>query len=35
MIYIQWQKDKQGKPEKAAVWPTAAATASPFICPAR
>jgi len=35
MIYIQWQKDKQGKPVKAAVWPTAAATASPFVCPAR
>jgi branched-chain amino acid transport system substrate-binding protein len=35
MIYIQWQKDKQGKPEKAAVWPTAAATASPIACPVR
>ena len=35
MIYIQWQKDKQGKPAKAAVWPTAAATASPVVCPTR
>jgi ABC-type branched-subunit amino acid transport system substrate-binding protein len=34
MIYIQWQKDKQGKPEKQVVWPAAGATASPFICPA-
>jgi ABC-type branched-subunit amino acid transport system substrate-binding protein len=35
MIYIQWQKDKQGKPEKVAVWPAAAATASPMAVPAR
>ncbi len=35
MIYIQWQKDKQGKPEKQAVWPPAAASASPLVCPAR
>ncbi|MHB9072673.1 MAG: amino acid ABC transporter substrate-binding protein [Desulfobaccales bacterium] len=35
MVYIQWQKDKQGKPDKQIVWPAAAATASPFVCPAR
>jgi ABC-type branched-subunit amino acid transport system substrate-binding protein len=35
MIYIQWQKDKQGKPEKVAVWPPAAATAAPMVCPTR
>jgi hypothetical protein len=35
MIYIQWQKDKQGKQEKVAVWPLAAATGSAFLCPAR
>jgi ABC-type branched-subunit amino acid transport system substrate-binding protein len=35
MVYIQWQKDKQGKPIKQVVWPAAGATASPFICPAR
>ena len=35
MIYIQWQKDKQGKPEKVAVWPAAAATGTPFLLPAR
>ena len=35
MIYIQWQKDKQGKPAKAAVWPKAAATASAVPCPVR
>jgi ABC-type branched-subunit amino acid transport system substrate-binding protein len=34
MVYIQWQKDKQGKPVKQVVWPAAGATASPFICPA-
>jgi ABC-type branched-subunit amino acid transport system substrate-binding protein len=34
MIYIQWQKDKQGKPVKQVVWPAAGATASAFICPA-
>ncbi|MCK9376319.1 MAG: amino acid ABC transporter substrate-binding protein [Syntrophobacterales bacterium] len=35
MVYIQWQKDKQGKPDKQIVWPQAAATANPFVCPAR
>jgi ABC-type branched-subunit amino acid transport system substrate-binding protein len=35
MIYIQWQKGKDGKPVKEAVWPPAAATASPMVCPAR
>jgi len=31
MIYIQWQKDKKGKPEKVAVWPPSAADASPIL----
>jgi ABC-type branched-subunit amino acid transport system substrate-binding protein len=31
MIYIQWQKGKDGKPEKVAVWPPAAATGTPFL----
>ncbi|MGB8991949.1 MAG: amino acid ABC transporter substrate-binding protein [Desulfobaccales bacterium] len=31
MIYIQWQKNKEGKPEKVAVWPPAAATGKPFL----
>jgi ABC-type branched-subunit amino acid transport system substrate-binding protein len=35
MIYIQWQKGKDGKPMKEAVWPPAAATASPMVCPVR
>jgi ABC-type branched-subunit amino acid transport system substrate-binding protein len=35
MIYIQWQKGKDGKPVKVAVWPQAAATGTPFLCPAR
>jgi ABC-type branched-subunit amino acid transport system substrate-binding protein len=35
MVYIQWQKDKQGKPVKEIVWPEAAATASAMVCPAR
>ncbi|MBU4356187.1 MAG: amino acid ABC transporter substrate-binding protein [Proteobacteria bacterium] len=35
MVYIQWQKDKQGKPIKQVVWPLAGATASAFVCPAR
>jgi len=35
MVYIQWQKDKEGKPIKQVVWPEAAATASPFVCPTR
>jgi ABC-type branched-subunit amino acid transport system substrate-binding protein len=34
MVYIQWQKDKQGKPVKQIVWPASGATASPFVCPA-
>jgi ABC-type branched-subunit amino acid transport system substrate-binding protein len=32
MVYIQWQKDKNGKAEKQAVWPLAAATASASLC---
>jgi ABC-type branched-subunit amino acid transport system substrate-binding protein len=35
MVYIQWQKDKDGKPLKQVVWPEAGATASPLVCPAR
>jgi branched-chain amino acid transport system substrate-binding protein len=35
MIIIQWQKDKQGKPVKVAVWPPAAATATGIVCPTR
>jgi branched-chain amino acid transport system substrate-binding protein len=35
MVYIQWQKDKDGKPSKQVVWPAAGATASPLVCPAR
>ena len=35
MVYIQWQHDKQGKAVKEVVWPTDAATASPFLCPVR
>jgi branched-chain amino acid transport system substrate-binding protein len=35
MVYIQWQKGKDGKPEKQVVWPEAAATASAFVCPVR
>jgi branched-chain amino acid transport system substrate-binding protein len=35
MVYIQWQKDKDGKPMKQVVWPEAAATAPAFVCPAR
>ena len=31
MIYIQWQKGKDGKPVKVAVWPPAAATGKPFL----
>jgi ABC-type branched-subunit amino acid transport system substrate-binding protein len=31
MVYIQWQKDKQGKPEKQVVWPASGATAAPMI----
>jgi len=35
MVYIQWQKDKAGKPVKQVVWPAAAATAPAFVCPTR
>jgi branched-chain amino acid transport system substrate-binding protein len=35
MVYIQWAKDKQGKPVKEVVWPEAGKTASAFVCPAR
>ena len=35
MVYIQWQKGKDGKPVKQVVWPEAAATASAMVCPAR
>jgi ABC-type branched-subunit amino acid transport system substrate-binding protein len=35
MVYIQWQKDKQGKATKQVVWPLSAATASAFVCPVR
>jgi ABC-type branched-subunit amino acid transport system substrate-binding protein len=35
MVYIQWAKDKQGKPVKEVVWPEAGATAPPFVCPTR
>jgi branched-chain amino acid transport system substrate-binding protein len=35
MIVIQWQKDKQGKAEKVAVYPPAAATGKAVVCPAR
>ncbi len=31
MIYIQWQKGKDGKPEKVAVWPASAASAAPML----
>ena len=33
MVYIQWQKGKDGKPVKQVVWPEAAATAPAFACP--
>jgi len=33
MIIIQWQKDAQGKPEKVAVWPPAAANKEAIVCP--
>jgi branched-chain amino acid transport system substrate-binding protein len=33
MIIIQWQKDAQGKPEKVAVWPAAAANKEAIVCP--
>jgi hypothetical protein len=34
MIVIQWQKDAQGKPEKVAVYPPAAASGQAILCPA-
>jgi branched-chain amino acid transport system substrate-binding protein len=33
MVYIQWQKGKDGKPVKQVVWPAAAATAPATVCP--
>jgi branched-chain amino acid transport system substrate-binding protein len=35
MVYIQWQKGKDGKPAKQVVWPEAAATAPAMVCPTR
>ncbi len=35
MVYIQWQKDAQGKAVKPVVWPEAGKTASALVCPAR
>ena len=35
MVYIQWQKGKDGKPAKQVVWPEVAATASAMVCPSR
>ncbi len=35
MIIIQWQKDAQGKPQKVAVFPPAAATGKAVVCPVR
>jgi ABC-type branched-subunit amino acid transport system substrate-binding protein len=35
MVYIQWQKGKDGKAVKQVVWPQAAATASAMVCPVR
>jgi ABC-type branched-subunit amino acid transport system substrate-binding protein len=35
MVYIQWQKNKEGKAVKQVVWPLAAANASAMVCPAR
>ena len=32
MVYIQWQKGKDGKPVKQAVWPVSAATAEAILC---
>ncbi len=32
MVYIQWQKGKNGKPEKVAVWPAAASTGKAILC---
>lgn len=35
MIVIQWQKDAQGKQQKVAVFPPAAATGQAIVCPTR
>ena len=35
MVYIQWFKDPKGEFVKKIVWPVAAASAKPFVCPAR
>jgi len=35
MVYIQWFKDPKGGFDKKIVWPEAAASAKPFVCPAR
>ena len=35
MVYIQWTKDKAGKPVKEVVWPAAGATAPAALCPKR
>jgi ABC-type branched-subunit amino acid transport system substrate-binding protein len=35
MVYIQWFKDPKGGFMKQIVWPESAASAKPFLCPAR
>jgi len=35
MVYIQWFKDPKGTFVKQIVWPEAAASAKPFLCPPR
>ena len=35
MVYIQWFKDPKGSFMKQIVWPEAAASAKPFVCPVR
>jgi branched-chain amino acid transport system substrate-binding protein len=35
MVYIQWLKEKDGKPKKEVVWPEAGKTATAFVCPVR
>jgi len=35
MVYIQWFKDKEGKPKKEVVWPESGKTAEAFVCPVR
>jgi ABC-type branched-subunit amino acid transport system substrate-binding protein len=35
MVYIQWFKDPKGAFYKQIVWPEAAASGKPFLCPAR